>query len=137
MTALFGQDWLMRHRQKLLYLAAGAVNTAFGLAFYPALLLTSDWLYRNYMIALLIAQVVCTLFSFVNFKLFVFRTRGGALREFLRFSTFYYATYAVNWALLPLAVEKLQWDRIAFQLGFSIATVVIGYFWNARVTFRR
>ena len=61
----------------------------------------------------------------------------GALREFLRFSAFYYATYVVNWAMLPLAVEKLHWDRIAFQLGFSIATVVIGYFWNARVTFRR
>ena len=55
----------------------GGVNTAFGLAFYPALLLASDWLYRHYMMALLIAQFVCTLFSFVNFKLFVFRTRGG------------------------------------------------------------
>ena len=137
MTALFGQDWQARHRQKLLYLAAGGVNTAFGLAFYPALLFASDWLYQHYMVALLIAQFVCTLFSFVNFKLFVFRTRGGALREFVRFSAFYYATYVVNWAVLPLAVEKLHWDRIAFQLGFSIATVVIGYFWNARVTFRR
>ena len=137
MTALFGQDWQTRHRQKLLYLAAGGGNTGFCPALFPAPLFASDRVYQHYMVALFFAPIVCTLFSFVNFKLFVFRTRGGALREFVRFSAFYYATYVVNWAVLPLAVEKQHWDRIAFQLGFSIATVVIGYFWNARVTFRR
>ena len=137
MVALSIQTWLTRHQDKLRYLVAGGVNTVFGLAFYPVLMLASDWLYRHYMVALLISQFVCTLFSFVNFKAFVFRTRGGAVREYLRFTAFYYAIYAVNWAVLPLAVEKLHWDRIAFQLCFSIATVVIGYFYNARVTFRR
>ncbi|MFL0414405.1 GtrA family protein [uncultured Sphingomonas sp.] len=120
----------------LRFLVAGAANTAFGLAIYPALLWSVPAFAMHYMIALGVAQVVSLCFAFATYKLGVFRTRGNIAREFGAFSGFYLFNYAANWAALPLLVELAGIPPVIAQLGFAIVLIATSWFWHSRVTFR-
>jgi putative flippase GtrA len=120
----------------LRYLVAAGLNTVFGLAIYPLLIWSTDWLAHHYMVALLIAQAVSLVFAFTTYRLGVFRTRGDIPRQFGIFSSFYLFNYAANWAALPVLVEVAGIHPIIAQLGFAVILMVGSYFWHSRVTFR-
>lgn len=119
------------------FLAAGALNTAVGLAFYPALLWAVPALRTHYLIALGIAQITCLLFAFATYKLGVFRTRGDMGREFVAFSSFYLFNYAANWAALPALVELGGVSPVVAQTGFTLVLIAGSWLWHSRVTFRQ
>jgi putative flippase GtrA len=123
-------------RRSLRFLMAGAANTAFGLAIYPALLWSVPAFRTHYLLALGIAQAVSLCFAFTTYKLGVFRTRGNILREFATFASFYLFNYAANWVALPLLVELAQVPPVIAQLGFTVALIAGSWFWHSRVTFR-
>jgi putative flippase GtrA len=123
--------------EKLRFLVGGGVNTLFGLAFYPALLWTVPALRERYLLALLIAQVVCLAFAFMVHKYFVFRNDAGAVQQFLAFSSFYAVIYVVNWVTLPAIVEGFHIAPVIVQTGFTLITVAGSYFWHRSVTFRQ
>ena len=127
---------LRRGERPVRYLLAGAANTAFGLAFFPALLWLSPWFARNYMAALVLSQVVCVVFAFSTYKIGVFRTRTNILREFAYFSSFYYAVFGANLIALPLLVQGLGVHPVPAQFGFGLVTLFGSYFWHRAVTFR-
>jgi len=125
-----------KHAQRpLRFVAAGAANTAFGLALYPVLLWSTPVLQRHYLLALGIAQAVRLCFAFATYKLGVFRTRGNIAREFGAFSSFYLFNYAANWAALPVLVEFAAIPPVIAQLGFTAVLIVGSYFWHSRVSF--
>lgn len=119
----------------LRFAAAGAANTAFGLAIYPLLLWSVPLFHTHYLLALGIAQAVSLCFAFTTYKLGVFRTRGNIAREFGAFSSFYLFNYAANWAALPLLVEVAAIPPVLAQLGFTAVLMVGSYFWHSRVSF--
>jgi len=125
-----------RNGRPLRYLFAAGLNTAFGLAIYPALLWASPYLHEHYLIGLLIAQVISLAFAYANYKFGVFKTRGRYAREFTAFASFYLVNYAANWAALPLLVEVVGLSPIIGQFLFSGLVMVGSYFWHSRVTFR-
>lgn len=120
----------------LRFLVAGAANTAFGLAIYPALLWGVPAFETHYLVALAIAQATSLCFAFATYKLGVFRTRGNLAREFGAFSGFYLFNYAANWAALPLLVELAGIAPVIAQLGFTIVLIATSWLWHSRVTFR-
>lgn len=124
-----------RGGKPLRFLIVGGLNTAFGLTIYPVLLWSVPWLRIHYMVALLIAQAVATLFAFMTYKLLVFQTQGRTGRELVRFLAFYLANYAVNWAALPLLVEVAHLPPIIAQVCFTFTLAVLSWFWHNRVTF--
>ena len=125
----------MPARRPLRFLAAGAANTAFGLAIYPLLLWSTPLLRTHYLLALGIAQAVSLCFAFATYKIGVFRTHGNLAREFGAFSSFYLFNYAANWAALPLLVELAGVPPVLAQLGFTALLIVGSYFWHSRVSF--
>ena len=118
------------------FVLAGTVNTAFGLAIYPLLLWSAPALRIHYLAALGMAQVASTLFAYSSYKLLVFRTRAGVVREAGLFGTFYVAASTANWLALPVLVEVAHLPPIVAQLGFSLTLMVSSYFWHSRITFR-
>ena len=120
----------------LRFLVAGGLNTVFGLAIYPLLLWSSDWLHHHYMVALVIAQALGLSFAFMTYKVGVFRARGDVARQFGVFSSFYLFNYVVNWAALPFLVEIVGIPPMIAQLIFAAILMVGSYFWHSRVTFR-
>jgi putative flippase GtrA len=120
----------------LRFLIAGALNTLVGLSFYPMLMWGVPGLHKHYMLALLIAQVLCLCFAFATYKVGVFRTHGNLAREFRNFSTYYLFNYAANWVALPLLVEFADLSPILAQFGFTLILIGGSWLWHSRVTFR-
>lgn len=118
-------------------LAAGAVNTAFGLGIYPLILIVVPMARAHYMLALCAAQAVSVGFAFTTYKLGVFAGNGNIAREFGAFSGFYLFSAALNWALLPLLVEIAQLPPIPAQIGLGLLLMCGSWFWHDRVTFRQ
>ncbi len=125
------------HQRRLRFILAGGLNTAIGLSFFPVILWISPWLYKNYMVGLILSQITCTIIAFAIHKFLVFRTgRVNVLREFYAFASFYLFNYAVNIAALPALVGGLGMSPIIAQVGFSVIVVVGSYFWHSHVTFK-
>lgn len=127
---------LNANERPLRFLVAGGINTLFGVAIYPALLLAVPALRTHYLVALAIAQALSLAVAFTTYKLLVFRTRGGALAEFGRFVPFYLVSYGCNWIGLPFLVHVGGLDPLVAQLVFIAFFTVASYFWHSKVTFR-
>ncbi len=126
---------LAAHRKKLLYLAAGAWNTAFGYGAFAGLYMLGRRFGWHYLVALTLSQILAILNAYLSYKFFVFRTRGRWLGELARFSTVYWVVFAVNAAALPALVRGLRWNPLAAQAVFAAVTVIASYLAHSRFSF--
>lgn len=122
---------------KLRFLAAGALNTTFGLAIFPLLMWALGAIPRAYLIALVISHPTSIVFAYLTNKHLAFRTKGNFFSEFMKFSTFYLLNFAANLAILPICVEVLRLPPIPCQLAFAGIVMLTSYFWHSQITFRR
>lgn len=130
-----GRDFAERHRTKVRFLLAGAVNTVFGLAAFPVLYFLLSPLSLHYLVVLTISQVVCITFAFLTNKFMVFRTEGNIRAEYAKFVLFHAAYFVVNLAALPAIVNLSGLSPVWGQTLFAVAVIVTSYFWHSRVTF--
>lgn len=124
-----------KHQTKIRYLLAGALNTAIGLAVFPALYFLAAPLKLHYLIILTISQVLCITFAYLSNKFFVFKTSGNYLRETGKFLTFHLSYFLVNLAALPALVEFAGMNPVWAQTLFAVLIIVTSYFWHSRITF--
>jgi putative flippase GtrA len=117
------------------YILAGLVNTVFGLCLYPALMFVFN-LRDYYLFTLFISQVICISFAFTNYKIFVFKTSGSLLLEFIKFSPVYLISYSFTWIAVPIMVEKFGIDPVYAQLLSAAVVMSSSYIWHNRFTFR-
>ncbi len=124
-----------KHIIKARFLVAGAFNTFVGLATYPLLylLLTPDGI--HYLTILAITHAISITVAFLTNKFFVFRTKGGYLKEFSKFFTFHFMHFLINLAILPIMVEYANMNPIYAQPIFAIIVIVSSYFWHKNITF--
>jgi len=120
------------------YLAVGVCNTVFGYSTYAGFtaLLTPHVPYA-YVWASLIGSVFSITFAFLNYKWFVFRTKGNYLREWSRCIVVYGGALLLGTALLPVTVYLLRHltpaDRSApyiagaIQMGGTVIASFLGH----------
>ena len=130
------ERWIRPHETKARFLAAGAVNTAFGLGIFPVLMWTLGPRGLHYMGALAVSAITSVLLAYITQKTFVFRTKGNYISEFRKFLVFYLSYFAVNLVALPFLVEIVHIRPIIAQFCFSLAVIVTSYFWHSRITFK-
>ena len=136
-NAAHAVSWAFGHHEtKIRFLLAGGFNTIFGLAFYPLLMWTFGPHGLNYMVALIISQVICVIVAFVTQKTMVFRTRGNVISEMIKFSSFYMIYFVFVAAFLAIVVEIFHVNPILGQFCLSLAVIFISYFWHSRITFK-
>jgi putative flippase GtrA len=126
---------IRRHETKVRFLLAGALNTAVGLAAYPALFFLLAPLKLHYMVVLGITQVACVAFAYLTNKFLVFRTAGNYLRESGKFVLFHLSYFLVNLAALPFLVEIIGMSPVWGQTLFAVAVIITSYFWHSKITF--
>jgi putative flippase GtrA len=129
--------FVREHETKVRFVLAGALNTVFGLAAYPALYFLLAPLKLHYLSVLVVSQVICITFSFYTNKHLVFRTSGGYLREYGKFATFHLSYLLVNLAALPALVELAGMKPVWAQTLFAVLVIVTSYFWHSRITFSK
>ena len=127
---------LRAHETKVRFLAAGMLNTAFGLGIFPLLILALRPWRLHYLVVLALCQVIGVIFSYTTNRLFVFRSGGPIGPEFARFCVPYVGYFLVNLMVLPLLVEVARIPPIIAQTGYTLIVVVTSYVWHSRITFR-
>lgn len=134
--------------QVLRYLIVGAWNTLFAYGLFAGLTYALMPLLRSAYAAAMTASaagsVICITVSFLCHKLFVFRTKGNFLREYLRSFVVYGGTSLMGLVLLPVLMAALHplvspKEAVPYLAGglLTAGTVVVGFFGHKRYTFMR
>lgn len=118
----------------LAYLIVGGWNTLFGMALYYL----GYWLYGEHVHYLLLAVPVNILSitnAFICYKLFVFRTRGNWLQEYLKCYVVYGGGTLVSMTLLWLLKEFLGMNPVVANAVATVLVVVCSYFGHKYFSF--
>ncbi len=116
--------------QFLRYVLVGICNTAFGYALFAlfTFLLSRRWPENGYIAAGLLSSVFSITVSFFGYKLFVFKTKGNYLREWVRCLAVYGSSIAIGLAILPCIVYLIRHSTaIDTKAPYIAAAVMTGF----------
>ena len=131
-------------RRILRYLVVGGWNTAFGYGVFAGFnyLLTGVIPYP-YMVANVLGYVVSITTAYLAYKVFVFKTKGNYLREYLRTYVVYGASCLTSLAMLPVCVLLVRLVYPNPKLAPYIAQAVVmpvvvamSYFGHKKFSFK-
>lgn len=128
------QLWL---NEQIRFLAVGSSNTLWGIVSFPILFFLLHSKIQNYIFILIISYVLNTLISFITQKLFVFKSKGNHMREFIKFTLLQILIFSINLFFLPLAMKASGWGPVIPQIIFSITVAVVSYFFHKYITFKK
>ena len=118
------------------YLLAGAWNLLFGYSLGVALYLWLNDSLHTVFISM-IANVLSISMSFLTYKVFVFRTRGNWIQEYIKCYFVYGSVSIVNIFLLWFMVDGAKINVFLAQ-GFVIFfAVIISFLMHKRFTFKQ
>lgn len=137
---------ILRHfppGQFVRYLVVGLVNTLFGYGTYAGLTaLLTPHIPFAYEVAILLAGAFNVTFSFLNFKWFIFKTKGNYLREWSRCIVVYSGLILISAAILPITVILVRHltpaDKSAPYIAGALqmaATSILGFLGHKNFSF--
>jgi putative flippase GtrA len=125
-----------RHRDKVMYLVAGAWNTLFSYGCFSILYhLLHEHLPSSGILA--ISYLISSIVGFLNMRYLVFTPVKHALIEYLRYQVVYVPILIVNLVVLPLALRYSDLNAYAVQALFAVFAVIAGYLGNKYFTFHK
>lgn len=120
--------------KSLRYLLVGAGNTAFGYVATVGLYYSlTPWLHL--VMIMVLANVICISFSFVTYKLLVFRSGGAWWYEYLRCYVVYGGSAVIGILGLWILVDGWGIPFWLAQAALMVVTVVASYIGHDRFTF--
>jgi putative flippase GtrA len=129
------KQFLSTHEQKIRYLIVGGWNTLFGYGIFAALYF---WLGTSmgYLWILSISFVISVANSYFGYKIFVFKTKGNMVSEFLRVYLVYGISFVFNLITLPFLVEIIHLNVYIAQAIVIIVTVIGSYVLHKNFSFK-
>jgi len=121
--------------ERLRFLIVGGVNTVFGYAFSLTFYYQVEGAIPTLLI-LAINTLVSITFSFVLYKVFVFRTKGNWFTEYLRSYVVYGASSFVGIIITWILVDFFDLEFWIVQSALLVFVVVISYFGHRNFTFK-
>ena len=121
--------------QAAAYLVAGAWNTVFGVGIYTlAYYFTGK--YIHYMILAVICNILAVTNAFLCYKLFVFRTRGNWLKEYLKCYTVYGAGALCGMGLLWFLTAFFKLNPMLSNLLSTAIVAIASFFGHKYFSFK-
>jgi putative flippase GtrA len=121
-------------RRPVRYIAAGGVNTLMSYVIGACCLYLL--LGRvHYIFIMAVSAIACVTFSYVNYKVTVFRTKGNFFREYPRFYVVYAVPIGVSFLLFPPFYRVLGLNPYLSQAVVTAITVVASYRGHKRFSF--
>ncbi len=120
----------------LAYLATGGWNTLFGLGLYTFVY----WLWGNlvhYMVLAVLVNIAAITNAFLCYKLFVFRTKGNWLKEYLKCYIVYGGGTLAGMGLLYILVSLFKLTPVFANFLSTAVVVVASYFGHKYFSFGR
>jgi len=121
---------------KIRYLLAGAWNTLFGYGVGVGFLYAFHGTFNAAEIGL-ICNILSITMSFVSYKVFVFKTKGGWGKEYFRCYVVYGGTALIGTGMLWFMVEKVFLSYWVAQGLVIFITIIVSYVGHAKFTFSR
>ncbi len=119
----------------LRFLVTGGWNTAFGFILLAGLYyFLSNRI--HYMVILILGNVICITNAYICHKLFVFRTKGNWIKEYLRYYVVYSVPMGIGLIFFPVCIEILKMNFYVVQALLTSITVIISYFGHKHISFR-
>lgn len=124
--------WL---NEKIRYLLIGGYNTLFGYGVFAVLwILWGQSL--HYIVILSLSHVIAVTNAFFGYRILVFRKKGGAWGDFVRFNMVYLGAFVFNVLALPILIEAANLHPLVAQALLVIVTVVASYLLHRRFSFK-
>jgi putative flippase GtrA len=134
-------------KEVILYLITGVWNTVFGYGVYAFFVwLLTGKLPAAYMFASVISTFFSVTNSYLSYKVFVFKTKGNYIKEYIKCWAVYGSAGIVNLALLPVAVfcfntvlpdKYLNLSPYLAGLALLFVTTVFSFLGHKNVTFKK
>ena len=122
--------------QILRYLIVGGWNTVFGYCVFAILyFLLSTRI--HYVIIAIISSIIAITVAYAGYKLFVFKTKGNYLSEYLKFYVVYGFSMLLGLVLLPIFVEVLILNVYLAQAVAIIACTFISFIGHRNFSFKK
>jgi len=124
-----------RHGEKLRFLLAGGWNTAFS---YGVLVVLDALLHQrlHYAIIMFVAWVIGVTQNLFTFKLFVFKTKGHWMKEYLRSYVVYSGSFVLNLAIVAVIITFWHPRLYIAQLPALVIVTIISYVGHKYFTYR-
>ena len=120
---------------RLRFFVIGGWNTAFGYACYVALYALAGRRI-DYLVIGVLAHVVAMLNAFTLHRVFVFRSRGPLLADFVRFNLSQVLVFAFGLAGLWCLVSLMRIEPVVAQALVTLAAVALSFLMHRHFTFR-
>ncbi len=125
----------MLAHQLVMFLVVGAYNTVFGFSIFAVLYLLLPNV--HYLAVLLISAVLSTANAFIAYRFLVFKVRGSAMLDLIRFLVVYAVSLTINLVALPLIVELGGVAVLPGQALAFLVAAVVSYLAHKHFSFRR
>ena len=125
-----------RQYEILAYLAVGAWNTLFGIGLYSLIY----WLLGSkvhYMVLAVVVNIAAITNAFLCYKIFVFRTKGNWVREYIKSYLVYGGGTLAGMGLLWLFVTLLKMNPVFGNILAAFVVVIASYFGHKYFSFRK
>lgn len=122
------------YEEKTKYLIVGFWNTIFGYASFSALYYAMHKT-SHYLVVLTISYIISITNAYLCYKIFVFKTKGNIIKEYLRFYVVYGVGYVINIITLPIMIEVLGITPYISQGIVTVFIVTISYLGHKHFSF--
>lgn len=122
-------------KKEVRFLSAGVINTLFGY-FLGLLIYLMLQDYCVVVVIALLANVIAIFFSFLTYKLFVFRTKGNWLKECCKCYISYSVGAVIGSFLISYQVEQILLPFWVAQAISILFTTVLSFIFHNYFTFR-
>ena len=126
----------VRHLEKIRYLLAGGVNTVFGYGVGVGLYLHFSPRLNAVQIAV-IANILSITVSFLTYKLFVFRTQGNWIKEYLRSYVAYGSMALLGIFMFWAFIDIFHLNIWLVQALTVVLTATVSFFAHKHFTFKK
>lgn len=84
-----------------------------------------------------LAAIINITNAYICHKLFVFRTKGNYLKEYLRYYIVYSVPIGIGFIFFPICIEILKMNFNVVQALLTFITIIISYFGHKHVSFKK
>jgi putative flippase GtrA len=128
------EQWWFSLPQQGRYLLVGGFNTVFA---YGMFALLAAGIGIPYLPALVLQYLITVNVSVLTMRYYVFRSRGNAVREWLKGWTVYLGMFVFNSVFLAFLVEICHLGELVGQAVYLSVSTVLTYFLHKYFSFRR
>jgi len=124
-----------KHNKKIKYVIVGTWNTLFSYLTFIILYFFAKPYNLHIILILICSQIVGLTHAYIMYKLFVFKTKGNCVHEYLRFYLVYGFSFVVNLILIYLFVDVMKFNPILSQGVIASIVVILGYLGHNNFSF--